>query len=254
MSTLSLVILFIAGLLLGSFLSAVIYRIHYNKPGLFTGFSICPKCNKQLGPQDLVPLFSYLIQGGKCRHCKKHISWHYPVLELSTGLLFVAMGTAGLAPLGLYLFFGLILVFIFFYDLLYLEIPDEIMIPSIVIALLATFHPETISFLNGFYGAAVVVLFFLLQIIISRGKWLGGGDLRIGAFIGFILGFKLTIVAVFLSYVIGSIISVFLLITGRAKGKTMIAFGPFLVLGTLITIFYGDFLVEWYLDLTNLSL
>ncbi|HCW31995.1 MAG: type IV prepilin leader peptidase PilD, leader peptidase (prepilin peptidase) / N-methyltransferase [Candidatus Peregrinibacteria bacterium GW2011_GWE2_39_6] len=241
--------LFILGLLLGSFLSVLIYRLHTGETGIILGRSFCPHCNHRLSAKDLVPLISYLIQGGKCRYCKKKIPWHYPVLELSTGLVFVTMALSGFQPLTLFLFFSLVLVFIFFYDFLYLEIPDEIMLPSIFIALVSTFYPTTVSFTNGLLGAVIISVFFLLQILISKGRWLGGGDLRIGAFIGFILGWKLILVALFMAYLIGAIISLTLIATRRLNRKSMIAFGPFLVLGTFIALFWGETMINWYLNL-----
>ncbi len=249
MIPLFLILLFILGLLLGSFLSVLIHRLHTGEKGIVFGSSLCPKCNKKLGPLELIPLISYILQGGKCKKCKKHIAWHYPVLELSTGLLFVVMAMTGITPLPLFAIYALIFVFIFFYDLLYQEIPDAIMLPAIVLAAIATFHPDTVTFLDGLYGALALVIFFLLQIIISKGKWLGGGDLRIGAFMGFVLGLKLTILAAFFGYLIGAVISVGLLASGKASRKTMIAFGPFLILGTLVALFYGQQLTDWYLNL-----
>lgn len=247
--TLFYILLFILGASLGSFLSVPIHRIHTGDKGILLGKSACPHCNKKLGPKELVPIFSYLFQGGKCGKCKGPISWHYPVLELSTGLLFVAMAAMGMDPLPLYLFYVLVLIFIFFYDLLYKEIPDVVMLPSILLAFIATFHPATVTVWNGLLGAFVLMFFFFVQILLSKGKWLGGGDLRIGAFMGLILGFKLTILAVFFGYLIGAVVSVFLLLTGKVTRKTMVAFGPFLVLGTLIAVFYGDLIIDWYLNL-----
>lgn len=245
-------LLFVLGLTLGSFLSVLIHRIHEGKKGIWLGVSSCPNCDKKLGPHELIPLFSYLLQKGKCRKCKKHIAWHYPTLELTTGILFVGMALAGFNPLSLYLFYGLVLVFIFFYDILYLEIPDSIMLPAIVVAAIASFCPLTLAWHDALLGAAILSGFFLLQILISKGKWLGGGDIRIGAFIGLILGWQLTILATFLSYLIGSIISLTLLGMGLVSRKTMIAFGPFLVLGTLIALFYGTDLIDWYLNFLSL--
>jgi leader peptidase (prepilin peptidase) / N-methyltransferase len=242
-------LLFILGLVLGSFLSVLIHRIHNDEKGIFFGSSMCPQCNKKLGPLELIPLISYIGLRGKCKKCKKHIPWHYPVLELSTGSLFVAMALLGVAPLPLYAAYAMIFVFIFFYDLLYQEIPDVIMIPSIILALVGTFFTGTPSFLSGLYGALILVLFFLAQILVSKGKWIGGGDLRIGAFMGFVLGLKLTILATFFGYLAGAIISIFLLATGFASRKTMIAFGPFLIIGTLIALFYGQQIADWYLNL-----
>lgn len=243
------VLIFILGASLGSFLSVPIHRIHTGDKGILFGKSACPHCNKKLKATELVPVFSYLFQLGKCKKCKGPISWHYPFLELSTGLLFLAIAAFQFMPLALFLAYILILIFIFFYDLLYQEIPDVVMLPAILIAFIGTFHHATVNVWDGLLGAGVLVFFFLLQIVISKGKWLGGGDLRIGAFMGLILGLKLTLVAVFFGYLVGAIISVFLLITGKVNRKSMIAFGPFLVLGTLIALFYGSQIIDWYLNL-----
>lgn len=248
MSLLLLLILLVLGLIVGSFLSVAIHRLHAGKPGLVWGRSSCPHCHHALSPQELIPLLSYLWQGGQCRHCAKRIGWHYPVLEIATALVFVGMGAVGLAPLSLYLLYGAILVFIFFYDLKYMEIPDEVMLPSLAVALIGSFHAATPSLGEALSGAAIVTGFFILQILLSRGKWLGGGDLRIGAFLGLILGLKLTLVAVFLSYLIGSVISIGLMLTGRLTRKSQVPFGPFLVLGTLMALFYGDVLIGKYLE------
>lgn len=245
----SLLFLFALGLTLGSFLSVVIYRMHARKKGMLWGRSACPRCAHVLRATELVPLLSYLWQAGRCRHCGQSIGWHYPVLELSTGLMFMAMAGSGLTPLPLYLFYGLILLFIFFYDLLYMEIPDEVMLPSIAIALAGAAY-GTIPLGDALMGSVLVSGFFLLQILLSKGKWLGGGDLRIGAFLGLILGWQASLVALFVSYLVGSVISVTLLVTGRLTRKSQVPFGPFLVIGTLTALFYGDLLIQRYLELT----
>ncbi|EKD93832.1 MAG: hypothetical protein ACD_28C00048G0002 [uncultured bacterium] len=245
-------LLFVAGLLLGSFLSVLIPRLHKNERGIFAGRSQCTHCKTTLKATDLIPLVSYVLYKGKCRYCKESIGWTYPALELSTAFLFLGLGFSGLTPLPLYLFYGLVLIFIFFYDLRYLEIPDEVMLPSIFVAILANLTPYGIPFLDGLYGALIMMSLFLIQIVLSRGRWLGGGDLRIGAFMGFILGWELTLVALLMSYLIGATISLILLALGKVTRKTMVPFGPFLVLGTLIALFWGPQLIEWYLNFIQL--
>lgn len=240
--------LFVLGLILGSFLSVLIYRLHEGKKGIWLGVSECPHCDKRLTSYELIPVLSYLIQGGRCRGCKKKIHWHYPTLELSTGLLFVGLALAQVTPLPLYLAYGLVLIFIFFYDILYMEIPDRVMLPAIGLAAIAPFVTQIVPWQDAFLGAALLAGFFALQIGVSRGRWMGGGDVRIGAFLGLMLGWKLAIVAALFSYLIGTVVSVGLLLSGLATRKSMIAFGPFLVLGTLIALFYGSALIEWYLN------
>ncbi len=258
----NLILLFLLGLAFGSFLSVLIIRLKKKQPGIILGHSSCPACHHRLRVIDLIPLISSLLQKGQCRYCQHKISSFYPLVELATGLIFFSIGYKFLVleqlttsyPLFLFLFYSLVLIVTFFYDFLYLEIPDEVLLPGILIAFLASFLPTpfTPEPLNALLGALIPTLFFLAQILISKGKWLGGGDLRIGAFMGLILGWKMVLVALILSYLIGSILSLSLIGFKKIKFKDQIAFGPFLVLGTFGTIFLGPELLYWYLHLIAL--
>lgn len=240
---------FIGGLLAGSFLSMLIPRLHFGEKGIVNGRSHCANCKKTLRARDLIPLFSYLWLGGKCHSCKKNISFWYPITELVSALLFAALYLqvqnwelfAWLAPH----FF--VLLFIFFYDLRYQEIHDAVMLPAIAFAFIATFWIGDVQ--SGVMGAAVGVGFFGLQYLISRGKWIGSGDLRIGAFMGFLLAWPMTLLAIMVSYMIGSVVSLYLLATKAATAKTAIPLGPFLVAGTVLAFFFGDPILELYLSI-----
>jgi len=240
---------FIFGLLLGSFLSMLLPRLHHGEKGIFTGRSHCTVCKKTLRASDLVPLLSYLWLRGRCHACKERISFWYPVTELVSGLLFAALYFqvqnwelfAWMVPH----FF--VLLFIFFYDLRYKEIHDAIMLPAIAFAFLASFWIGDVQ--SSLIGAAVGVGFFGLQYIVSKGRWIGIGDLRIGAFIGFMLAWPMTLLAIMVSYVIGSLVSVVLLLSKKATAKTAVPLGPFLVLGTVLAFFFGDRMLELYLSL-----
>lgn len=258
----AVILLFIIGAAFGSFASVVIYRLHSKKQGIIKGKSACPQCDTKLALLDLVPILSYLTLRGKCRYCSKEISYMYPLIELLMGIVFAALffkftfvdAQLNFSPaiLGIYLlyaFYSFILIATFFFDLHYMKVSDELLLPAILIGLIATLGaPATPSLIDALIGGAGAVVFFGLQALLSKGAWIGLGDLRIGAFMGIILGWKLVIVALFLSYLIGSVVS--LIIAARA-GRffgVKIPFAPFLVTGTLITIFFGQNIMQWYLQ------
>lgn len=255
---------FILGAVIGSFLSVLIYRIRYNKKHTIKSRSECVKCKETISPKDLIPLVSYLVLRGKCRNCSTSISIYYPLVELFTGVLFALMylkypfmsengafsgNVASLFILNLY--FMSVLSFSFFYDLKYMFVSDRVMIPAILIALVSTVLPGTTHLIDGLIGALIAFLLFGVQIVLSKGKWLGGGDVRIGVFMGMILGWQLTIVALFMSYIVGALSAVLTIITGEKGAKSKVPFVPFLVIGTLISLFLGRELIDWYLGSFN---
>jgi prepilin signal peptidase PulO-like enzyme (type II secretory pathway) len=136
---------------------------------------------------------------------------------------------------------------IFFYDLLYKEIPDRFSIPAIAIAIAGGLLLGLTPPLSMLIGGVGIFAFFALQLVISKGKWIGGGDLRLGALMGILLGWKLGLIALIAAYLFGSIVSIILLLKKKATRKSAIAFGPFLVIGIILAIFYGNQILEWYL-------
>ncbi|MFT7184445.1 MAG: leader peptidase (prepilin peptidase)/N-methyltransferase [Oceanicoccus sp.] len=245
----TLALAIVLGLIFGSFLSMLIPRLHNEEKGIVKGRSHCPKCKKTLTVFELIPVLSYVIQGGKCKHCKKPIAAWYPVIELSTALTFLWMAIRFEAPweAGLWALLMWVMLYIFFYDLRYKEIHDIVMIPGILTAFAFSFFIG--DPLSSLIGGAIGLLFFGTQYVISKGKWLGSGDLLIGAFMGLMLGWQLTLVALFAGYVIGSIIGVGLLATKKANGNTQLPLGPFLVMGSMIAFAWGDLIINWYLGL-----
>jgi prepilin signal peptidase PulO-like enzyme (type II secretory pathway) len=237
------------GLVIGSFLNVIIPRLHHSESGIFFGRSHCPKCFKRLSITENIPVLSYMCLRGKCRHCSKHISFWYPAIELSSAGLFAAVAYQAnsleelLWQLGLFS----ILLFIFFYDLRYKEIHDAVMIPGIVLALIGSFFIGDIT--SSLLGSAVGLAFFALQYYASRGRAIGAGDMRIGAFMGAVLGLQFTLIALVISYILGSIVSITLLATKKATAKTALPLGPFLVTGTVIAFFYGEQILRWYLTI-----
>ncbi|MDP2684070.1 MAG: prepilin peptidase [bacterium] len=240
----------ILGLVVGSFLNAVIYRLH-KKVSFLRGRSYCPWCKHDLSAKDLVPLFSYLFLKGKCRYCQKKISWQYPLVEFGTMAVFLLLfWQFGLTlDFFVYLIYASILIIIFVYDLRYYLILDKVSLPAIVIAIILSVFILNISAIDILIGALIGGGFFLLQFYISRGKWIGGGDIRLGVVMGAMLGFPGILVALFAAYVLGSIVGIFLIIGKKKKWKSQVPFGTFLSFATLLTFIFGEFVIEYYSNL-----
>ncbi len=245
-------LLFIIGLAFGSFASVIIHRLHAQEGGIVFGRSKCPHCAKALGALDLIPVVSYIANRFKCRHCKGPISSHYPLLELSMGAIFVItgmkVGMASIPLLVFYLAIAFAFIILTFYDFLFKEVPDEVVLPAAALAFavnwIALGHPIT----NLVTAVAIPVLFFSFLFTISKGNWLGGGDIRIGALMGAMLGWPYVLIGLFLGYVLGAIFSLIGLAIGQLHRKSQIPFAPFLLLGTFITMFWGQKILEWYLN------
>lgn len=257
------ILMFILGTIVGSFINVIIYRLHRNIKGILWGRSFCPYCKHELSAPDLIPLLSFLFLQGKCRYCRKPISWSYPLVETMTGIVFVYLfHTALLSPsfsfwqVVTYFFYGATLVIISFYDLYHYEIPDIVIKPAIVIAALltivATLIPLFAPPLNTtLIGVTIALIFLGGQVWISHETWMGIGDVYIGVFMGLILGWQLTIVALFFAYIIGSVIGIILVLLSKKTGKSQIPFGPFLSMGTLLALGIGNEVLQWYLSLLS---
>lgn len=237
---------FIFGLTIGSFLNVVILRL--GKESFVKGRSKCLKCNYEIKWYDNLPIISFLLLRGKCRNCKVKISWQYPLVEFFTGLIFVLN----------YYFFGYSLEFIFYsiissflivifvYDLLTYFILDRVTLPAIVIALAGNIYFGA-DLKSLFWGVLVGAAFFAAQYLVSRGKWVGDGDIRLGALMGALLGFKYMLVALFVSYLLGATLGIVLILAKRKDLSSEVPFGPFLTLGTFISLYYGEQILNWYL-------
>lgn len=241
LTTLLLIIPFVFGAIIGSFLNVVAYR--YKTGMTVGGRSKCFSCNKTLTWVELFPIFSFLIQKGKCRTCGSKISWQYPIVELTTGLLF-ALIFYFYPPLSLgeavttifYLFVTSLLVVITIYDAKHKIIPDALVYTFSGIALLHVFFSPSLS---GFLSGPVLALPFFLIWLISKGKWMGLGDSKLILGIGWTLGMGMGLSAVILAFWIGAIMSVLWMLVVFKKFKTRyeIPFGPFLILGMYIVLF-----------------
>jgi len=240
------------GLAFGSFASVVIHRLHTQEKGMLWGRSKCPRCENQLGALDLIPVISYVINKAKCRFCKKSISSRYPLLELSMAGLFLLtsylVGFESPPQLVFYLLIAFVFVLLTFYDFLFKEVPDEISIPSIILVVIYMLGFKQMEITSLALGIGVPVLFFGSLFFGSQGRWIGGGDIRIGALMGGLLGWPMILLGLFLGYLSGSFYSLIGLAIGKFNRRTQIPFVPFLLLGTYIAIFWGSDLLNWYHD------
>lgn len=254
------ILVFILGLSFGSFLSVVVHRLQNNEKGIILGRSRCPHCKKNLKNVDLIPLFSYLFLKGKCRFCKNKISYDYFFLELITGLWatltfikfnFIFMGEFlpwTFLQFVIYFIFGLFFIAIFFADIAKMEIPNLLLYPFLGFALIGSLIMGK-TLLDMVIAAMIALIFFGGQIYLSKGKWLGEGDLYLGIAMALIFGWQQFLLAICLTYLIGSILSIGLMIGKKAKAKTQIPFAPFMVMGSVITIFLGQQILNWYIQI-----
>jgi leader peptidase (prepilin peptidase) / N-methyltransferase len=253
---------FIIGAVVGSFLNVCIYRLPRGESILFPP-SHCPDCGTKLLPYDLVPIISYLFLLGRCRHCRKKISWRYPLVEALTAFAFVAAWQAVLGrPLDFifYVIFLSVLIVIFFVDLEFKVIPDSVNVIGIISGLIFNLLQGTISLQIINFNPLTASVFgmllgFLLLYAISffgrsfyKKEVMGEGDLYLAALLGAYLGWAGVLLAIFLAYVIAALVAGAFLITGKVKLGSYIPFGPALAAGGIIALFYGTPLINWYLS------
>jgi len=256
------ILIFLTGLTVGSFLNCVIYRLEKNESFL-RGRSYCPHCKHILSWQDLIPVLSFLILRGKCRYCGKRISLQYPLVELSAAILFVFIFNAAAFNLRTiyYLIICCFLIIIFVYDSKHYLISDKVIYPAIGITFfyqiisnfqfpisITNFQFQITNFYFSILSALGAAAFFLSIFLISKGKWLGFGDVKLAFFMGLFLGFPKILIALFFSYLIGAIIGLGLILAGKKTLKSEVPFGPFLVIGTFIALFWGNQLINLYLN------
>lgn len=244
---LTIIITALFGLAIGSFLNVVVLRTQAQVSWL--GRSYCPQCTTQLGWYELFPVASFVFTRGQCRHCQQSISWQYPLVESATAILFAVFGYwFWPEPLRLvvYLLFVTLLVALFVYDLKYYLLPDRFTLPGIVLAMIGS-RLLGLSWGDITLGLAVGAGFFLLQFLWSRGRWVGGGDIRLGAVMGAMLGWPNIIIGLLLAYAIGTVVAVYLLIRRKTNLQGRLPFGTCLSSATVITLVFGPQLLYWYL-------
>ncbi|CAN5325826.1 A24 family peptidase [soil metagenome] len=222
------VLLLVFGLVIGSFLGALSYRLP-RRISISEGRSECPNCHRQISWFDNIPLFSFLFLLGKCRNCKQKISFRYPLIELSTAIIFIIIGFNIV-----HLIIASVLIAIFVIDLETQIIPDELVFIGIVVFLLAGF-----SFINLLAGLLSALILLLLNIM-TKGKGMGLGDVKLALLLGAMVGLDKFLIWLFFSFASGAIVGIMLILFKSAGLKQKIAFGPFLIIGLVLTIFFGS--------------
>ena len=227
--------LFIIGLVFGSFFAALTYR-YPKRISNFSGRSFCDNCKKQIAWHDNIPLLSFLLLGGKCRKCRTKISPRYPLIELATGIGFVLIGW-NLCYLAL---FGTLLS-IFIIDFEHQIIPDDFVFAGILFALLL----PNFSFFNNLLAGFLTASFLVLIHIVTKGRGMGLGDVKFAVLGGAIIGLALSPIWMLLAFLTGAAAGIILILSKKAGLKSKIAFGPFLVASIPITLLYGDMLIKF---------
>jgi leader peptidase (prepilin peptidase)/N-methyltransferase len=241
----------ILGLCVGSFLNVVIARLPAGRSIAYPG-SACPRCGKSIAWYDNLPVLSYALLRGRCRNCWKSISWRYPAVEIACGILFVLAyrrfepGTA----LASALIFLAGLVAITAIDLDHQIIPDVLSLPGIALGILFSLAPDGIGWapalLGILLGGGVFLVIIVASTLVIGQAGMGVGDVKLGAMLGAFLGWKLALLSILLSVLLGGPLAATLLATGRKGRKDPIPFGPFLALGGLISLFWGEAILAWY--------
>ncbi|HAA89361.1 MAG: Type 4 prepilin-like proteins leader peptide-processing enzyme PilD [Thermoanaerobacterales bacterium 50_218] len=237
----------ILGLCVGSFLNVVIYRLPRGQT-VVTGRSFCPHCGNILSWCDLVPVLSYLILRGRCRYCGAKISWRYPLVEVVTAaiffLVFLYFGD-DLFLLLKYFFLSGLLIAAAFIDVEHYLIPDKLVLAGLVAGIIFTLLPGDLGVGVALLGAVVAGGFLFLVAVLSRGG-LGGGDIKLGAVVGLFLGWPLGPLSIFLGCCLGGFAGLILLML-RIKGrKDPLPLGPFIALGSFVSLFWGQQVIDWY--------
>lgn len=282
---LSALIIFAFGISIGSFLNVIIERV----PRLHSirGRSHCPTCLHELGISDLVPLLSFFFLRSKCRYCQGHISWQYPAVEFFTGLLFVLVFVSFPLPYSLvYIALFSVLLVLFVIDLKFGVVPTNIAYPAIIFALLTRIIFPIAESLrlylrlssdetgfgrylikSGFFtthlnlqlqslawtilGAVGIALFFLLLVVLTKRRGMGTGDIVYAFLVALVAGFPNMFVVIILTFLLGALVSLGLVVTGRKKFGQTIPLGPFLSFSTFVGVFWGNFLLDAYVRLVG---
>jgi leader peptidase (prepilin peptidase) / N-methyltransferase len=245
-------LVFVLGLIVGSFSNVCIYRIPRNESVIYPA-SHCPKCRNKIKPIDNIPLLSYILLKGRCRNCGSKISIQYPLVEFLTGLIYLIIYLIyGLSIQSLaYIILSSALIIITFIDLQEQMIPDVISLPGIVVGLILSFMVPYISFINSALGALVgggiILIIAWVGSIIFKKEAMGGGDVKLTAMIGAFLGWRYTIISLFWGFFLGALIGIILIMTKIKKREDAIPFGPFIALGSIITLLWGEKILSWYL-------
>lgn len=272
-------VLIVLGLIFGSFVNALVWRLRQQeragqKPkaesrklkeqySILKGRSMCPHCHHELAARDLVPVLSWLTLGGKCRYCRKPISWQYPLVELLTAGLFVwsylawplGMHGVGLFQLIIWLVFVVAFVALAVYDLRWFLLPNRIVLPLIVLAaievvVVALWRQSWADLWQPAVGMVIIAGLFWGLFQVSQGAWIGGGDVKLAIALGLIAASPLrALLLLFISSLLGTLGSLPQLGRGRQGLRARIPYGPYLLAAAVIVQLYGAHIISWYQNL-----
>lgn len=247
-------LIFASGLCIGSFLNVVIDRLP-NGRGL-GGRSKADCCKVTLGVVDLIPVLSYVFHVGRCGHCGQKVSFYYPLVELISAIFTATAFFYFPVPFNLfYLVSFYFLIVFFFTDLKYGLVPVSVFLVNLLFVITFQVYLFSIGQLSIFnfqfsiISAIVAALFFIFLILITRGRGMGFGDVLLAFLFSLIVGFPSSIIMVFLSFIFGGLFSVFLLLSKKKNLGQSLPFGPFMVLATTTSVFYGRQIIDWYFAL-----
>lgn len=263
-----ILVLFLLGLCLGSFINAFVWRFHEQTKSkktkkelsILRGRSMCVHCKHRLAAIDLIPLFSWMGLRGKCRYCEKPISWQYPLVELMTALIFIVsyavwpygFELAGMVQFGFWLVTLIFFMILAVYDLKWMLLPNTIVYPLIGLSLVGVFTQAIIQsdwsvIFGAFWGALCLFGLFWFLFQLSNGKWIGGGDVKLSAALGLIVGGPVeAMLVIFLASLMGMFVSVPLMVRGKKSMTSKVPFGPFLLAGTIVVVLFGERMIDWY--------
>ncbi len=247
------ILIFVVGLSVGSFLNVVIFRID-NIKTILSDRSHCPKCKQTLSWLDLIPFVSFLLLRGKCRYCDESISWQYPLVELSTALVFTVLFSLFGLGLGLlfYLIIFSILIVVFVYDLKHELILEEFVWVALALTLAGAWYFGGFGVFDMLLGGLICGGIPAILVFVSKEKWMGAGDIKLGFLLGALVGYPQAIFLLFCSFILGSIVGIILLSTKKKGIKDSVPFAPFLILAGLTTLIWGNYFINWYLGYLNI--
>ena len=258
-----IIMLGLFGLAFGSFVNALVWRLR-NKRDFVSERSECTHCHHVLSWNDLIPVVSWVMLSGKCRYCHKKID-DSPIVEIFTALAFVVsylawpygFETPGMILFGLWLTALVLLVALAVYDMRWYLLPDSMVFPLVAVGVAMGITRFVFvegselgqALLNMILGVGVISGLYFVIHEVSAGKWVGFGDVKLGIFIGAILGWKYALLALFTANVLGLLFILPLLATKKLTAKSKIPFGPFLIMGCVISFLWGPLIIDWYLGL-----
>jgi prepilin signal peptidase PulO-like enzyme (type II secretory pathway) len=250
------------GLMVGSAINAIVWRLYVGRSWVH-GRSVCPECNHVLSAKDLIPIVSWLMLRARCRYCKARIHWQYPTVELITAILFglsayVLYGSGGIGEvkLSFWLVMLVMLIVLAVYDTRWLILPNKVVYPLAIVALIYAVSMAALAHQPKVLLGAVLgaILGFIYAIVaISKGRAMGGGDIKLAFTMGLILGTQGLLVGMFTAFNSAAVVGILLIALRRNKPRDQIPFGPFLVAGTIVAFLFARTIIGWYLGLNGLA-